>query len=305
MWRPLKHVKDSFLKFNEKKHVYSIDWDRNGSYVPNDLSVSSFVKRNFAAFDPDKTISSMRSNKKFWTKRKNYRGKSNDDIKKEWSARGLEARNAGTKLHKEIELFYLANADDDHDGSRSMVPLSMPIHLIGKSHEFDQFFRYATYMHKKGYTPLRVEWMVYSDRYHCVIGTIDMVYVSPRQPEPECPLPHRLKQLHVTLVDWKRIKAMKQWAQDKGTGPCSDVSNANFFHYSLQLNTYKYIIEHFYQGIEYNGVTYDEIVVDSMWLVVFHTNRKDYMRLKCPDMQDTVRKMMFERRAQLNKAKYY
>jgi len=85
------------------------------------------------------------------------------------------------------------------------------------------------------------------------------------------------------------------WAQDAGTGPCASVPNANFFHYSLQLNVYKYILENFYQGIDYEGKVYEEVDVASMYIVVFHPRLKRHAKFKCPNMQKIVREMFVER----------
>lgn len=301
MWTEFSHAKDKFLRFCEHNHKYSIDWNRDGKFIPNDLSVTSFVKRNFPEFNADAVITRMRSNKQFWKKRKNYRGLSNKDIKAEWAARGLESRTAGTKLHKAIEDSYnLARHSTGGDvGDNSSVPklVPWPIPNIGNE-EFEQFLQYADFMRKRGFIPFRTEWIVYSDRSHSLIGTIDMAYVRKhvRARESICGSERILK---LTLVDWKRIKALKRWAQDKGTGLCCDIRNCNFFHYSMQLNTYKYIIENFYEDIEHEGVTYDRMEVDDMWLVVFHPNRKKYMRVKCANMQPLIRELFMERRQQL------
>lgn len=303
MWTPLKHKRDAYIKFIELNHRYMVDWRQNGTFAQNDLSVTSFVKRNFPAFDADGIIAKMRSSKKFWAKKKRFRGMSNADIKAVWAASGLEAREAGTKLHKAIEGCYNSCREDSKEdvSDDTAVPQVVPWPLRGTGNpEFDQFLQYAKFMDDRGYIPLRTEWVVYSDEFHSLVGTIDMAYTRRclRARESVCPTSGG-RVLKITLVDWKRIKALKRWANDKGIGLCCDIANANYFHYSMQLNTYKYIIENFYEDIHHDGVDYERIEVEDMWLVVFHNNRKKYMRVKCPNMQPLIRQLFIERRKQL------
>ena len=287
MWTPGKHPKDDFVDFKDLGHKYNIDWDQDGQWKENDISVTGFIQLYFPKFDPNKILGGMdskakpASKKPFWLRKKEYRGKTKAQIKSMWDKNGLEARAAGTALHKSIENYYLARCtrhNDAYDAITPTPPISSP--------EWFQFIDYAT---NSKYVPFHTEWVVYSDEYHGIVGTIDMMYVK------ECDG----DKLTLIIVDWKRTKKISMWSQEMGTGPCHTVPNANFFKYSLQLNTYKYILENFYENIEYNGKIYKEIDISSMYIVVFHPRLKKFARFKCPNMQHIVRKMFAKRRATL------
>ena len=68
------------------------------------------------------------------------------------------------------------------------------------------------------------------------------------------------------------------------------VPNSNFWHYSLQLNTYKYLLEK----------NYGETIKD-MYLVCLHPNNSNnsYQRIKVPDLQSEIEELMELRKAML------
>ena len=278
MWTPGTHEKDKYVDFKDDGHCYSIDWHRDGDWQRNDISVTGMVKQYFPKFDADYILDAVDASRKpFWMRSKRYKGKTKEQIKAFWKQNGDEARVAGTALHKAIENFYLLQLwaitkDDDEDKN------------VGEGEEWRQFKEFAS---ECKHVPLNVEWVVYSDQAHSIVGTIDMVFLKHAEGD----------KLTLKLVDWKRTKAIKMWAQDAGEGPCACVPNANFFHYSLQLNVYKYILEHWYnKGIVHDGHTYSEVEVDSMYIIVFHPRLKRHAKFKVPNMQKIVREMFILRR---------
>lgn len=270
-WEPGTHDKDLFVDFKTDGHKYLIDWERDGEWTCNDISVTGFIKQYFPSFDADQILDAVDASRKpFWRRCKKYKGMNKKEIKALWKKNGDEARMAGTALHEAIENYYLLQLWSPSQGPTIYTP------------EWLQFKEYADDVKDK---PFNVEWVVYSDKAHSIVGTIDMVYIKKAEG----------KKLTLKLVDWKRTKAIKMWAQDAGTGPCASVPNANFFHYSLQLNVYKYILENFYNGVNYEGKVYEEIDVASMYIVVFHPRLKRHAKFKCPNMQKIVREMFVER----------
>ncbi|MBO5633195.1 MAG: hypothetical protein J5965_29400, partial [Aeriscardovia sp.] len=84
------HHRDSRLVFDEAAHLYTIDGDRYES-------VTTIVEQCFEIFDADK-----------WAAIKAAQlGRSPEDLKAEWEAKGLEARTLGTEMHAKIERYYL------------------------------------------------------------------------------------------------------------------------------------------------------------------------------------------------------
>jgi hypothetical protein len=93
--------------------------------------------------------------------------------------------------------------------------------------------------------------------------------------------------LRVHLVDWKRSKKFSKFAfgktrQEKyGRPPCDSTPNANHFHYCLQVNLYRYLLEKRY-----------DMIVESMAIVGCHPNQNSFQHIKMPDEQYLIAKMV-------------
>lgn len=216
--------------------------------TPLELSVTSFVKKFFSEFDPNSIIKKYYD---FWQTNENskYFGMTPEEIKEEWKLNGEKASKLGTKLHQDIERFY-------NEGE-----------IVNDSTEFKYFKEF--YQEFKYLTPYRTEWIIY-EKDLGIGGSVDICFE------------HNGKFI---LMDWKRSKEIKEQAPDEGKYPLSHLPNANYWHYSLQLNVYKAILQKHY-----------EIKIDEMKLVVFHPNNKTYQLIKVQDLQKEV-EMMFEERA--------
>ena len=214
-------------------------------------SVTTWNHSHFPHFNADKIIQNMMKSQK-WTENKYY-GMSPYEIKALWRKNGKEASEAGTKMHYDIECFY------------NKQPVQ------NDSIEFKYFmdFHKATIDLK----PYRTEWMVY-DKELKLAGSIDMTFEN--------------EDGSIDIYDWKRSKDMKKtntW--ESATTECINfIPNANFWHYSLQLYTYKAILEKNY------GKT-----IRYMYLVRLHPNNpnKSYILYKVPNLCDSI-KELFELR---------
>ena len=217
----------------------------------NFTSVTKWNHSHFPHFNADKIIKKMMKSNK-WTENKYY-GMSAYEIKALWKKNGKEASEAGTKMHYDIECFY------------NKQPIQ------NDSIEFKYFmdFHKATVDFK----PYRTEWMVYDEELK-MAGSIDMTFEN--------------EDGSIDIYDWKRSKEMKKTnAWESATTECINfMPNANFWHYSLQLNTYKAILEKNYgKKIRY------------MYLVRLHPNNpnKSYILYKVPNLCDSI-KELFELR---------
>jgi ATP-dependent exoDNAse (exonuclease V) beta subunit len=84
------------------------------------------------------------------------------------------------------------------------------------------------------------------------------------------------------LFDWKRSKQIKKENNyRKGKDPISHIDDANYWHYALQLNIYKYIIEKNY-GIN----------ISAIYLVRLHPDQQDYEVMNIPDLSNEVNSML-------------
>ena len=244
-----KHENDNHIKFYERGHKYEIDGE--GGYK----SVTTFNHEHFEKFNPDKVIANMMKSKK-WPKSE-YFGKTPQEIKKIWNDRGNEASSAGTNLHNDIELFY-----NDEPYSNDSIEFGYFLNFVKK------------FPHLKAY---RTEWMVY-DKEHKLAGSIDMCFQDENTGD-----------LHI--YDWKRSKEIKKngsFLKFSKTDCISHIPDLNFWHYSLQLNTYKWILEK----------NYGKKIKD-LYLVCLHPNHEDFMLFKAPNLQNEVSELMKLRKESL------
>jgi hypothetical protein len=80
------------------------------------------------------------------------------------------------------------------------------------------------------------------------------------------------------------LKFENRW--EGGTHPLSShLPNANFITYSLQLSTYRYILEKYY------GVTIKKVP----FLIIIHPSQSSYLKVETMDLRDVVEKLFEER----------
>ena len=84
------------------------------------------------------------------------------------------------------------------------------------------------------------------------------------------------------LFDWKRSKQIKKENYyRKGKYPLNHIDDANYWHYALQLNIYKYILEKNYSKN-----------ISSIYLVRLHPDQQDYEVMSIPDLTTEVKLML-------------
>jgi len=265
------HPRDDSIRFEEKEHRYSVDWDNKKEFTYDRIiSVSKVYKDYFSEFDADAVITKMMESKK-WPQSKYY-GLDAGQIKLQWSTLGNAASAAGSAHHLICESYY-----------NGMPPASPHTKVVGQFMDFAKDHDHLT--------PFRTEWVLRSNADHLLCGTPDMIFVSPNhRPDNDT--------LLLSVYDWKNSKKIQKFNPwDKGTVPFADLPDCNYFHYAIQLNIYKYILENFYAPMTVDGVTYSRIKIDKMFLVVMHDNRDKYLKLLLPNYQDRI-KLVFENRKQ-------
>jgi len=91
----------------------------------------------------------------------------------------------------------------------------------------------------------------------------------------------------LSIYDWKRVKDIngnrvaKKWTKYSHNPIFKHIPDTNYWHYSLQLNIYKFILEQ----------KYDKKVV-KLVLVRFHPNSETYEETIVPDLQKEVRQLI-------------
>lgn len=190
----------------------------------NYTSVTTWLKKFFYPFNDELIITNMMKSPK-WPENKYY-GKTKEEIKKLWRDNCSEAAKLGTEMHKMFEDHYngltISNSGFEYDCFQNF--LNDHTHLI----------------------PFRSEWTVYDEKIR-LSGSIDMVFIN--------------EDGTLSIYDWKRCKSMDKTVSFNkyGKAPIKHIPDTNFWHYSIQLNAYKYILENNY------GYT-----IKDMYLICIH-----------------------------------
>ena len=258
-----EHCRDKNLHFDEPTHKYTILTDKESNYT----SVTTWNHQHFPHFNADLVIKRM-MNGKNWNPENKYWGKTAEEIKKEWSNNGSLVSGLGTTLHFNIECFMNEEIDYE-DGTpcdythEELLQVYEP--LQESCIEWEYFLKFVNdFPHLK---PYRTEWMIYDEDLK-LAGSIDMVYEN--------------EDGSLSIYDWKRAKEITKYNNFKEyakTECIKHLPNTNFWHYSLQLNTYKRILER----------KYGKKVTD-LYLVRLHPNNENnsYDLIKCADLSKEI-----------------
>jgi len=246
------HPRDKFIEFDEGPHIYTVHGEQGYT------SVTTWNHSHFPHFDADGVINNMLKSKKMKDPTYKYYGMNKENIKAMWSKKGELASGCGTKMHYDIECYYnYMEVEND-------------------SIEFEWFLKFdADFPDLK---PYRTEWMIYYEELK-LSGSIDMIFENPDGT--------------IQIYDWKRCQEI---VHENGFGqsaitPCiSHLPNTNYWHYALQLNTYKTILEHKY-GKKVTG----------LYLVCLHPDNpyKRYERIEIPFLDKEMKDLFELRRNQV------
>lgn len=247
------HHRDALIEFEEASHKYTILCDRDTKYT----SVTTFIHEQFEEFNADLIIGRMMDSP-YWPKNKYY-GKTPFEIKALWEANRDSAASAGTKMHYDIECYY-----------NQMT-------VENDSVEF-KYFKDFVEKHPE-LEPYRTEWVVF-DTDLKIAGSIDMVFYNTKTNE-------------YNIYDWKRCKEIKKtnsFNKYSISPVLASIPDTNFWHYTLQLNLYKALLQKNY------GIT-----ITTCALVCLHPENKNktYQIHKVPDIQPLVMELFEHRLATL------
>jgi ATP-dependent exoDNAse (exonuclease V) beta subunit len=254
------HPRDAHIQFQEEGHKYTITTDLSSKYT----SVTTWAHSHFPHFDADAVITSMMKGKN-WNPTNKYWGLTPAQIKQQWSQNGKEVAAAGTQLHYRIECFMNNTVLPPRYTHQDLLNLTLEP-SSQDAPEWRFFLEFVRdYPH---FTPYRTEWLIYDEQVK-ISGSIDMVYENREDGT-------------LSIYDWKRSKSIDKtngWDKCAITDCISHLPDSNFWHYSLQLNIYKTIIERNYGKR-----------VSSLYLVRLHPDhpRKTYELLKVPFLEQEM-----------------
>lgn len=239
-----KFAQDSLLSFEPSEHIYLY----NGRIQLT--AISNIISQFFTPFDSIGLSDRIARRD----------GVSQCEVLEDWYCKGLESREVGTFLHSQIESML------------SNKPLSTNMHFcyngeflkVSKDISIDEEISYfQNFLKDNPITPFRTEWHIF-DMELKIAGTIDLLCRNGR---------------HFDIYDWKRSRKaspnMKVWQY--GFNGLQHVPDIKFFHYALQQNLYKYILEKNYG-----------IIVENMYIIVLHPIFGNYQKFKIPDMAEEV-----------------
>jgi hypothetical protein len=276
------HPRDKRITFEEGPHIYTIDGDESKKYT----SVTTWVHSYFKKFNAKEVIAAMMRNKKKWedpVANEKYYGKTPEEIEEMWSTSGREAASKGTAMHYEIECFY-----------NTLTPAPAQT----RSTEIEYFHKFNTEFVSTAETatlrPYRTEWMVFHEEAQ-ISGSIDMVYENidiDTSSSSDSASDSASAPTTLSIYDWKRCKEISKTNRggEFATNPIIEhFPDTNFWHYTLQLNIYKYILQ----------TKYGKTITD-LYLIVLHPDAKNYQRIKLPNIQAEVQELFDERIAIIN-----
>lgn len=219
-------------------------------------SVTTWIHQHFNEFNSDETISKMMKGKNW--KNSKYFGMNPDEIKNLWDKSRIEASSAGTKLHHDIECYY------------------NNIKVSNDSIEYTYFINFLE--DHSTLIPYRTEWMIF-DVTLKLAGSIDAIFEN--------------KDKTIDIYDWKRSKKIKKnnkWSHAK-TECIQHIEDCNFWHYSIQLNTYRKLLEKNYNK-----------KINKMYIICFHPNNENnsYIKYEIPDLSNEINNLFQLRMCQIN-----
>jgi len=265
------HERDSLIKFYARGHRYEIVVDPFTKYT----SVTTWNHKHFPKFDADAIIENIFKSKS-WGPDNKYWGLSAEQIKASWKSNGDSVAGAGTNLHERIENFMNEKRIDSVYSHKELYE-----NYSNDSNEDAVEWNYFLEFVKDHpeLTPYRTEWMIFDEELK-LAGSIDMVYKNPDGT--------------LSIYDWKRSKEITKvnnWNKFAVNPLICHMPDSNFWHYALQLNTYKGILERKY------GKT-----VSKLCLVRLHpdTKEKTYELLDVPILTKEMNELFEEREREMS-----
>jgi CRISPR/Cas system-associated exonuclease Cas4 (RecB family) len=244
------HPRDEFITFDEGPHIYTVHGELGYT------SVTTFVHKHFPSFDSDRIIENILKSPRHKTDPTyKYYNQTKEEIELAWEINRNQASSAGTKMHYDIECYFN----------------ELPVENESTEFRYFQNFCKDFVDCPEGLKPYRTEWMVYYEEYK-ISGSIDMIFENPDGT--------------IQIYDWKRCKSIEYEAfgDSKAITPCiSHMPDSNYWHYSIQLNMYKMILEEKYGK-----------KVTALYLVCLHPDNpyKNYDRIEVPILTEEIRDLL-------------
>ena len=273
------HPRDALIEFDAGPHKYTCMGEANYN------SVTGWNHTHFPAFDADAIIAKMN----LTNPKSKYYGQTPEQIKAGWDKGRDEAAEAGTAMHAAIEAFWIGGApleppsgEGRTQGAEAEPSLPIEAHPSSRDRGAGACGAEGVSPHFGAFVadnpqlkPYRTEWMIFDEDVR-LAGSID--FVSENEDGT------------LTIYDWKRCKEIKKANGFGGyalTECIAHLPDTNYWHYALQLNTYKAILERKY-----------EKTVKHMFLVGLHPHLSKYQIYTVPNLAKEMADLFALRAAQ-------
>jgi hypothetical protein len=262
------HERDQYIKFYEYGHKYEVLTDKNSKYT----SVTTWIHQLFPKFNADEIITNIMKSKS-WGPGHKYWGMTAEEIKQSWTNNGNAVATAGTNMHYNIECFM--NNINLSPGYTHKDLLDYYLNNSNNKYDYDEWQFFLNFIkdfpHLK---PYRTEWLIYDEDVK-LSGSIDMVYENTDGT--------------LSIYDWKRSKEISGdnvYNKFAIESEIKHIPDTNFWHYSLQLNLYKKLLERKYGK-----------KVKELYLVRLHPNHpnKTYELIPVPSLDKEIQQLLNKR----------
>lgn len=242
------------FEFFPKDHHYECDGKRIGT------SVTSLIHDYSNPFDKEE-ISKRISLKT---------GQNQQEILDKWELENLYSTVKGTLVHEYAQSLW--------NGKKELPNYSniekLDINRLKKSVEScmiqaDKFYN----DYKDKFEVVKDEFIVGSIEYD-IAGSIDNLFINKENG-------------NLVMIDYKTNKEIKEssFNHQKMLEPLNDIDDCNYYHYCLQLNIYKILIE-----------KYTNIVVKNVFLVYFDEQKQNYKEYKIKNLQAICKQLLESRK---------
>lgn len=241
------------ITFEEKNHCYFIDGELAGA-----PSVTKLLKQHKKPFDADAAAEKVAKRERVTA----------EYIKAKWAAGNLYSSTIGTLLHKYIENFYCnVNESCDVDLTqltfehKEMIKKNLPI-LTSQFKSFHKDHSELEY--------IKSELIIGDLSDTRVCGMVDM-------------LAYNKKTKKFDIIDFKTNKRMEKENKYREylLYPFEHLMAGQVNEYTIQLNTYEYILEKNIPDIE----------IGRKIIVWFNPNNEDYKVVPVHNIQDRIKEM--------------
>ena len=240
----LSFAQDNDIEFFAKEHIYVYK-----KFIQL-KAVSDIISMFFRKFD---SIG--------WSRKKALEnGISQRCQLEQWDCKGVESREVGTYLHEQIHKYLVREKPDftyhfQYNGEEVHVDKMVDIST--------EYIYFKKFLNEENIVPFRTEWQIF-DPVLRIAGTIDFLSRNGNG---------------FDLYDWKRSDKIDKYATvwNHGINGLESVPDTRYYHYCIQLNMYKYILENNYN-----------ITINKMYLVVLHPAYNAYQKIEVPSMENAI-----------------